>query len=195
MCIALKNWITYHPSGKALKMSDAVSVMKMLIEKCITGGKPQVLAASKDLVILIFERCYDASEFYEGLNACVRNKNAKVGVAGIQAITEMLINYGPKKLDFMKPFFGEIEKQSLSTNAVIRNECMTFFKEAMKWLGDTIVKNYTKNLKKLQLDELEKFYSEWDKQPMIPLRASEEEKRGKQRERERSQLITRCSPL
>jgi len=49
----------------------------------------------------------------------------------------------------MKPFFGEIEKQSLSTNSSIRMECMNFFKEAMKWLGDAIVKNYTKNLKKL----------------------------------------------
>lgn len=48
----------------------------------------------------------------------------------------------------------------------------------MKWLGDAIVKNYTKNLKKLQLDELDKFYSEWDKTPMVPLKASEEEKKG-----------------
>ena len=79
----------------------------------------------------------------------------------------------------MKPFFGEIEKQSLSTNSSIRTECMSFFKEAMKWLGDAIVKNYTKNLKKLQNEELDKFYAEWDKVPMIPLRASEEEKKGK----------------
>jgi len=55
---------------------------------------------------------------------------------------------------------------------------MSFFKEAMKWLGDAIVKNYTKNLKKLQNEELDKFYAEWDKVPMIPLRATEEEKKG-----------------
>ena len=55
---------------------------------------------------------------------------------------------------------------------------MSFFKEAMKWLGDAIVKNYTKNLKKLQNEELDKFYAEWDKAPMIPLRATEEEKKG-----------------
>ena len=48
----------------------------------------------------------------------------------------------------------------------------------MKWLGDTIVNNYTKNLKKLQIDELSKFYSEWEKIPMVPLRISDEEKKN-----------------
>ncbi|EAR97553.2 hypothetical protein TTHERM_00439010 (macronuclear) [Tetrahymena thermophila SB210] len=179
-CNALKNWIVFHPNFKNLKINDTSSILKALIEKCIASGKPQLLPISKDVLCLLYEKNNDQGEFFEALNTCVKNKNAKVVCAGIQSITDLMTNYGVKKFDFMKPFFGEIEKQSLSTNSSIRADCMVFFKEAMKWLGDAIVKNYTKNLKKLQQDELDKFYSEWDKLPMVPLRASEEEKKAAQ---------------
>lgn len=104
---------------------------------------------SKDLLCLLYEKCHDLNELYEVLNSCVKNKNAKIVCAGISSVIDLMTHYGAKKFDYMKPFFSEIEKQSLSTNNVIRSECMSFFKEAMKWLGDVIVKNYTKNLKKL----------------------------------------------
>lgn len=55
---------------------------------------------------------------------------------------------------------------------------MIFYKEAMKWLGDAIVTNYTKNLKKLQQDELAKFYADWDKIVMVPLKITEDEKKN-----------------
>ncbi len=84
-----------------------------------------------------------------------------------------MTNFGPKRLDFLKPFFSEIEKKSADTNSSIRSECMNFYKEAMKWLGDVLVKNYTKNLKKQQQDELDKFYAEWPKEPMVPLKGGE----------------------
>ncbi|KAL4446462.1 hypothetical protein ABPG74_001203 [Tetrahymena malaccensis] len=179
-CNALKNWIVFNPNFKNLKINDTSSILKALIEKCIASGKPQLLPISKEVLCLLYEKNNDQGEFFEALNTCVKNKNAKVVCAGIQSITDLMSNFGVKKFDFMKPFFGEIEKQSLSTNSQIRADCMVFFKEAMKWLGDAIVKNYTKNLKKLQQDELDKFYSEWDKQPMVPLRASEEEKKAAQ---------------
>ncbi len=76
-------------------------------------------------------------------------KNPKVTIAAIQSITELMNSYGVKKFDYMKAFFTEMEKQAQSTNSSVRNECMLFYKEAMKWLSDSIVNNYTKNLKKL----------------------------------------------
>jgi len=36
----------------------------------------------------------------------------------------------------LKPFFGEIEKLAQSTAASIKAECMNFYKEAHKWLGE-----------------------------------------------------------
>lgn len=47
---------------------------------------------------------------------------------------------------------------------------MAFYKEAYKWLGEQVMAPFVKNLKKAQTDELDKFYSEWEKQPMTPLR-------------------------
>ena len=88
---------------------------------------------AKELFCLLFEKCNDQNEFYECLNNNMKNKNPKVVCATIQSITDLMINYGVKKLDYMKPFFGEIEKQSLSTNSTIRTECMNFYKESLKW--------------------------------------------------------------
>ena len=48
----------------------------------------------------------------------------------------------------MKPFFPEIEKQSASTNSSVRSECMNFYKEAYKWLGEAVLAPFIKNLKK-----------------------------------------------
>ena len=84
---------------------------------------------------------------FEPVNMTLSNKNQKTACAGLNCITELLINFGPKKLDFCKPFFPEVEKASASTNSSIREGCMTFFKEAMKWLGDVVVNNYTQKLK------------------------------------------------
>ena len=69
-----------------------------------------MMVISKELFCLLFEKGCDPTEVFEMLNGCVKNKNAKIVGAGIQSITDLLINYGPKRLDYMKPFFGEIEK-------------------------------------------------------------------------------------
>jgi len=64
-------------------------------------------------------------------------------------VTDLLENFGPKKLDFLKPFLVPIENTIInSTVATIKQEIMNFYKCVLKWLGDTFVKNYTKSLKK-----------------------------------------------
>lgn len=52
----------------------------------------------------------------------------------------------------------------------MRIDCIAFYKETYKWLGETLMTNYTRNLKKAQLDELSHFYTEWGSQSMTPLR-------------------------
>lgn len=44
-------------------------------------------------------------------------------------------NYGVKKVK-VKPFLPIIEGLSSSSNAGVRTEAMTFYKECYKWLGE-----------------------------------------------------------
>jgi len=54
-------------------------------------------------------------------------------------LIELLNNYGPSPLKFLKPFFSDIEQLALnSTTGVIKKEVMNFYKEAYKWLGELI---------------------------------------------------------
>ena len=82
------------------------------------------------------------------INSLIPNKNPKIVIGAIQSVVELLTNFGHQKLDFLKGFYAEIEKQASSSTATIRTECINFYKEAMKWMGDVVVKNFSKNLKK-----------------------------------------------
>lgn len=68
----------------------------------------------------------------------------------MQTVVELLIAFGPKRLDYLKPFFGEIEKQAQSTVSGIRNECIAFYKEAFKWMGEQVLQPFIAKLKKQQ---------------------------------------------
>lgn len=39
-CCALKSWIVNNPNFKNLKVPDAVSILKVVVEKVLGGGKP-----------------------------------------------------------------------------------------------------------------------------------------------------------
>jgi len=53
---------------------------------------------------------------------------------------------------------------------------MAFYKEAAKWFELDVLRTFTKQLKKAQHEEIEKFVSEIDRsQPAVPLRQSEAE--------------------
>ena len=56
--------------------------------------------------------------------------------AAISSIIDLMNNLGPKPMDYLKPFFSEIEKLSASSTSQIRIECMNFYKESFKWLGE-----------------------------------------------------------
>ena len=77
-------------------------------------------------------------------------------------------------MEFLKDFFGEIEKLSNSNITAIRNISLEFYKEAYKWMGDNMLL-FTANVKKQVKQDLEKFIEEWPKDTiMSPLIASDE---------------------
>lgn len=62
-----------------------------------------------------------------------------------------------------------MEKLSSSSNSLIRNLSLDFYKEAYKWLGESLLL-FTNNLKKNIKQDLEKFIEEWPKSTiMTPL--------------------------
>ena len=78
-------------------------------------------------------------------------------------LLDLLKNYGPQALFYLKQFYPEIEKLASSSVAAVRNEALRFYKEIYMWLGADMVKAYIQKLKKNQIDELEKYIAETPK--------------------------------
>ncbi|CAD8120601.1 unnamed protein product [Paramecium sonneborni] len=170
--IALQIFIAKSNKGQFAARFDAKETIRMLIDKCIAPGKKQIVKLSYEIFFDIFER-RDKQEMFDVVVEMLKNKVQKVQCAAIQSLIELLITFGPKRLDYLKPFFPEIEKLSQSTVSSIKTECMNFYKEAHKWLGEPILAPFIKGLKKLQLEELEKFQKEWQPIPMVPTRGGD----------------------
>jgi len=149
---------------------DTRSTLKTLIDKALGPGKPSVKKTSNEVLCLLFEKG-DNQAIYDAINDSINHKNQKTSLAGVQAVTELLTNYGAKKLDYLKPFLPNIEKLAGSTVSALRTEAMNFYKEAYKFMGDAI-RPFLVKLKKAQQDELEKFFSENPTQTSKPLRSA-----------------------
>lgn len=99
---------------------------------------------------------------------------AQIVQSSICLVVELLKNYGARSMCYLKPFFEEIEKLVLNSNTgTVKSECMNFYREAYKWMGEA-VKCKIQNLKQQQKDELQKFFSEYQVQPIQPLRVDPE---------------------
>jgi cytoskeleton-associated protein 5 len=137
---------------------DGKSVLKNPIDKALAPGKPNIKKVTLEVICLMFEHM-EKKEIMEGVVDSINHKNQKVSCAGVQALVELLTNYGPRKLNFLKPFFSAVEKLAASTVSSQRTEAISFYKEAYKYMGEAL-KPFIVNLKKAQLDELEKFFTE-----------------------------------
>jgi len=149
---------------------DTKSTLKVLIDKALGPGKPSVKKTSNEVLCLLFEKG-DNQAIYDAINDSINHKNQKTSVAGVQALAELLTNYGAKKLDYLKPFLPNIEKLAGSTVSALRTEAMNFYKEAYRFMGDAI-RPFLVKLKKAQQDELEKFFSETPVQGTKPLKST-----------------------
>jgi hypothetical protein len=53
-------------------------------------------------------------------------------------------------MGMLKSYFPAVEKVACGTVAAAKAEAMTFFKEAIKFMGKEVVDGFTPNLKELQ---------------------------------------------
>ena len=150
---------------------DGKAVVKTLVDKALAPGKPNIKKITFEAFYAMFEKM-DKKEIMEGLVDSINHKNQKVSCAGVQAVVDLLITFGPRKLELLKPFFQSIEKLAASTVSSQRNEAMNFYKEAYKFMGEAL-KPFISNLKKAQIDELEKFFNECPKELSKPIREDE----------------------
>lgn len=100
---------------------DTNNLVKTLIDKALGPAKPNTKALSNEILCLIYENM-DKPAIFEGIIDSINQKNQKTSCAGVQAVVELLKNYGPRRLDFLKPFFPHIEKLAASTVSSLRGE-------------------------------------------------------------------------
>lgn len=150
---------------------DTRNITKVVIDKALAPGKPSVKKLASECVCLLFEKSDDIKPVFEGITDSIGHKNQKTAIAGVQAANELLKNYGPKRLDFLKPFYPSIERLAGSTALALKTEAMNFYKEAYKYMGEALRPFLTK-LKKAQQDELDKAFIEASSQVVKPVRAS-----------------------
>ena len=150
---------------------EAKNVVKTLVDKALAPGKPNIKKITLETLCIMFEKM-NKQEILDGLVDSINNKNQKVSCAGVQGVVELLTNYGPKKLDFLKPFYSSIEKLAGSTVSSLRTEAMNFYKEAYRFMGEAL-KPFITKLKKQQIDELEKYFSECPKELARPLKGDQ----------------------
>lgn len=161
---------------KSLKI-DAKEATKTLIERALGPANSAVESLANEILCLFFEKC-EKKALFDGINESISSKNQKTSLAGVKAVLELLKNYGSRKLDSLRPFVPSIEKLAGSSISALRNEAMNFYKEALKWMGDG-AKHYLVKLKKQQIEELEKFYNDWPKRSMRPIRGDVQAPSGK----------------
>lgn len=97
------------------------------------------------------------------------HKTPKISTACIFILTELLKEYGPQRMGYLKSYFQAVEKVACGTVALSKAEAMNLFKEAIMFMGKEVVDGYTRNLKELQLKDLAAFHDNWDKvTPIAP---------------------------
>lgn len=75
--LALKVFIEKSNQSQFSSRFDGRESIKVLIDKCIAPGKPQIKKVSLELIFDIFEK-KDKSESFEAIQSQLQNKNQKV---------------------------------------------------------------------------------------------------------------------
>lgn len=90
-------------------------------------------------------------------------------------LLELLAQYGPRKLENLKPFFPTLAKLTEAQQTTVKSDAFNFFREATKWFGKAIEAFYGGLSEKHQL-ELRKIH-ETEEHHMKPLKGGEESER------------------
>jgi hypothetical protein len=121
----------------------------------------------------MFDKGYK-NELFSSLSDSLSHKNPKIPASCVDVYTNLLVNFGLKKMEMLKPVFRELEQYLETTSVILRNAIGNFYKEAFKWLGDGMAA-FAGKLKKPLSEELEKFMKGYVRVPIAPLRQSESE--------------------
>ncbi|KAL4477492.1 hypothetical protein ABPG74_002642 [Tetrahymena malaccensis] len=152
-------------------LSEPQEFLKLTVEKALSQGKQNITDIIYEIFSIFIEKG-QKDDVLNSLKICFPHKNQKVQCCSIQAVLEILKRFGARKLDYLKQFLPEIQKLSEVTISGVKAACMTFFKEAFKWLGEGM-KIFTDKLSRQQLEELEKFYADYkEEEPLKPTRES-----------------------
>lgn len=128
------------------------TILKTIIEKGLSSNKLDIVKSANNILLEMFDGGY-RNEVYGSLSDGLVHKNPKIPTSCVEVYTNLLINFGLKKLDMLKPIFKELEQYLETSSITLRNAILGFYKEAFKWLGEGLLA-FSCKLKKPLSDEL-----------------------------------------
>ena len=129
--------------------TDVDALLRTVVEKGLSSNRGEIVKIANQVLVEFFGRKCEG-RVIKVLEEGIAHKNPKIAAASIDAISVLLLNFGVSQLNYLKPFFKELEKLAETSAANIKASLTHFFKEAYKWLGDIIKTPLTKFKKPLQ---------------------------------------------
>ena len=132
--------------------------LKSLIEKVCALNRPN-LSSNCTKLLCGLHVTGDKVQVAEAIGESLANKNIKVQIASINAVKDLLANFGPKNSQAGQ-FLQKILSKGSDPNPEVRNSCMEYLKELGKWQGEALLP-LLKPLKPVQIEEIKHFISSY----------------------------------
>ncbi|EAR88173.1 hypothetical protein TTHERM_00016390 (macronuclear) [Tetrahymena thermophila SB210] len=127
--------------------------------KIIPVSRDKLFDESFAFLDFLFELDIYNDYIFDAISEVLQSNVPKQIVSSLRILSNFLRLYGEKRLNSLKPFMHIIKSISFSANLQVRNAAIEFYQEAYSWMGDSIFE-YTKSLKRTQLLQLEKAFSQ-----------------------------------
>ncbi|KAL4464161.1 hypothetical protein ABPG72_008563 [Tetrahymena utriculariae] len=178
---ALIQSLTIHVMHQYFKTIQKYNSTKSNIKpKCLRDTKNKlikIIPVSRDKLFdesfafldFLFELDNYNDYIFDAISEVLQSNVPKQIVSSLRILSNFLRLYGEKRLNSLKPFMHIIKSISFSANLQVRNAAIEFYQEAYSWMGDSIFE-YTKSLKRAQLLQLEKAFSQVNLKERRPLK-------------------------
>jgi hypothetical protein len=70
----------------------------MIVDKCLGHAKPIIKTKGTECFLLLFEVSENFEDSIDTLKELIKHKNVKVQTSGINALTQLVLWYSPKKI-------------------------------------------------------------------------------------------------
>ncbi|KAL4476456.1 hypothetical protein ABPG74_010189 [Tetrahymena malaccensis] len=137
--------------------------------KIIPVSRDKLFDESFAFLDFLFELDNYNDYIFDAISEVLQSNVPKQIVSSLRILSNFLRLYGEKRLNSLKPFMHIIKSISFSANLQVRNAAIEFYQEAYSWMGDSIFE-YTKSLKRAQLLQLEKAFSQVSLKERRPLK-------------------------